>query len=89
MKTQQLRQIIREEISKVLNENEDLIKFKKLIDNENLKAAARLYYNTGAIVGEDAREAMAYVESKGLEKAFNKLDPDFDPAGGRGLYSNI
>jgi len=50
MKKSELQQIIREEISKVLNENKDLIQFKKLIDDKNLKAAARLYYSTGAIV---------------------------------------
>jgi hypothetical protein len=89
MKKSELKQIIREEISKVLNENADLIKFKKLIDDKNLKAAASLYYGTGAIVGPDAWDALAYVKSKGLEKAFDKLDPDLDPAGGSGLYSHI
>ena len=89
MKKSELQQIIREEIQKVLNENVDLIKFKELIDDKNLKAAARLYFGTGAIVGKDAQDAMSYVESKGLKKAFDKLDPDLDPAGGRGLYSHM
>lgn len=89
MKKSELQQIIREEIQKVLNENVDLIKFKKLIDDKNLKAAARLYFNTGAIVGKDAQDAMSYVKSKGLTKAFDKLNPDLDPAGGSGLYSHM
>ena len=96
MKKSELRKLIREEVSKVLNENADLIKFKKLIDistananDKNLKAAARLYFDTGAIVGKDAWDAMDYVKSKGLEKAFDELDPDLDPAGGSGLYSHI
>jgi hypothetical protein len=89
MKKSELQQIIREEISKVLNENKDLIQFKKLIDDKNLKAAARLYYSTGAIVGKDAQDAIAYVKSKNLEKAFDKLDPDLDPAGGYGIGSHM
>ena len=89
MKTSELRQIIREEINKVLSENKDLITFKQLIDNGEIKKAARLYYGTGSITGEDAREALSYVKSKGLEKQFDDLDPDFDPAGGSGLYSHI
>ena len=89
MKKSELQQIIREEIRKIINENKDLIQFKKLIDDKNLKAAARLYYGTGAIVGKDARDAMAYVKSKGLEKAFDKLDPDLDPAGGSGSSSHM
>jgi len=89
MKKSELRQIIKEEIVKVLSENKDLITFKQLIDNGEIKKAARLYYGTGAITGKDAREALSYVKSKGLEKQFNDLDPDFDPAGGSGLYSHI
>jgi hypothetical protein len=89
MKKSELHQIIKEEIAKVLNENKDLIAFKQLIDNGEIKKAARLYYGTGKITGYDAREALSYVKSKGLEKQFDDLDPDFDPAGGSGLYSHI
>jgi len=89
MKKSELQQIIREEIQKVLSENKELIKFKQLIDKGEIKKAARLYYGTGAITGNDAREALKYVKSKGLEKQFDDLDPDVDPAGGSGLYSHI
>jgi hypothetical protein len=103
MKKSELRQIIKEEIVKVLSENKNLITFKQLIDDgkglidaglihaglNEIKKAARLYYGTGAITGKDAREALSHVKSKGLEKQFNDLDPDFDPAGGSGPDSNI
>jgi hypothetical protein len=89
MKKSELRQIIKEEIRKVLSENKNLIIFKQLIDNEDIEKAASLYYGTGAITGYDAREALNYVKLKGLEKQFDDLDPDFDPAGGSGLYSHI
>ena len=89
MKKSELRQIIKEEIVKVLSENEDLITFKQLIDNGEIKKAARLYYGTGAITGKNAIEALEYVEKKGLKKQFNELDRDFDPAGGSGPYSHI
>jgi hypothetical protein len=71
------------------NKNKDLISFKQLIDKGDIKKAARLYYGTGKITGYDAREALSYVKSKGLEKQFDDLDPDFDPAGGSGIHSHI
>ena len=78
-----------QQLAGVLKENQDLELFKSYIDNEDIEKAARLYYGTGAIVGKDAREALDYVKFKGLEKQFDDLDPDFDPAGGYGLSSHI
>jgi hypothetical protein len=89
MKKSELKQIIKEEISKIVNENKNLITFKQLIDKGDIKKAARLYYGTGAITGREAIEALKYIKLKGLKKQFDNLDPDFDPAGGRGLSSHI
>ena len=89
MKKSELIGLIREEIKKVLKENKNLILFKQLIDKKDVKKAARLYYGTGMITGNDARDAMKYVKLKGLEKAFDRLDPELDPAGGHGLSSHI
>ena len=69
------------------NENMDLKLFKSYIDRGDLKKAAKLYYGTGLLTGEDAEKAWEYVRSKGLEQQFSELDPD--PAGGYGLSSHI